>query len=114
MTTPTTMITSMITTATTMMIDVGVASSLGRLLVGCVLLLTGTVPVVIFSPSLLVGCRLLQIKKGVIVASSLLVNCVLLLTGTVTAVEGEVVPPVWGGARIDPVEGNTQHDIHMK
>ena len=46
MTTPTTMTTSMITTATTMMIDVGVAPSLEGLLVGCVLL-TGTVPVVV-------------------------------------------------------------------
>ena len=50
MTTPTTMTTSMITTATTMMTNVVVAPSLGRLLVGCVLL-TGTVPVVVIVPS---------------------------------------------------------------
>ena len=48
MTTPTTMTTSTITTAT-MMTDVVVAASLGGVLVGCVLLPTGTVPV---APSL--------------------------------------------------------------
>ena len=47
MTTPTTMTTSMITTGTTMTTDVVVAPSLGELLVGCMLLLTGTVPLVI-------------------------------------------------------------------
>ena len=51
MTTPTAM-TSMITTATTMMTDVVVAPSLGGLLVGCVLLLTGTVPVVVIAPTI--------------------------------------------------------------
>ena len=51
MTTPTTMTTSMITTATTMMTNVVVAPSLEGLLVGCVLLLTGTVPVVVTVPS---------------------------------------------------------------
>ena len=50
MTTPTTMTTSMITTATTMMTDVVVAPLLEGLLVGCVLL-TGTVPVVVVRPS---------------------------------------------------------------
>ena len=93
--TPTTMTTSMITTATTMMTDVVVAPSLEGLLVGCVQL-TGTVAVGIIAPSFLVGCRLLQNKEGVIVASSV-INCVLLLTGTVPAVEGEIVPTVWGG-----------------
>ena len=53
MATPTTMTTSMITTATTMMTDVVVAPSLGGLLVGCVLLLTGTVPVVVVVPTVL-------------------------------------------------------------
>ena len=105
MTTPTTMITSMITTATTMMTDVVVAPSLEGLLVGCVLLLTGTVPVGIIAPTLLVGCRLLQNKEGVIVASSVIVNCVLLLTGTVPAVEGEDVPTVWGGELVPTVWG---------
>ena len=51
MTTPTTMTTSMITTATTMMTDVVVVPSFGRVVVGCVLLLTGTVPVVVDGPS---------------------------------------------------------------
>ena len=50
MMTPTTMTTSMITAATTMMTDVVVAPSLGGLLVGCVLLLTGTV--VVITPAL--------------------------------------------------------------
>ena len=54
MTTPTTMTTSMITTATTIMIDMVVAPSLGRLLVGCVLL-TGTVSVVVTIPTVCVG-----------------------------------------------------------
>ena len=54
MTTPTTM-TSMITTATTIMIDVVVPPSLEGLLVGCVLLLTGTVPVGIIAESVLAG-----------------------------------------------------------
>ena len=49
MTTPTTITTSMITTATTMMTNVVVAPSLGGLL-GCVLLLTGTVPVAVMAP----------------------------------------------------------------
>ena len=55
MTTPTTITTSMITTVTAMMTDVGVAPSLGRLLEGCVLLLelTGAVPVVVFALSVL-------------------------------------------------------------
>ena len=53
MTTPTTMTASMITTATTMMIDVVVVPSLGGLLVGCVLLLlSGTIPVVVIVPLL--------------------------------------------------------------
>ena len=46
------MTTSMITTAITVMTDVVVAPSLGGLLVGCVLLLTGTVPVVVFAPTI--------------------------------------------------------------
>ena len=43
----TTMTTRMITTGTTMMTDVVVAPSLRELLVGCVLLLTETVPLVV-------------------------------------------------------------------
>ena len=51
MMTPTTMTTSMITTATTMMTDVVVVPSLEGLLVGCTLLLTGTVLVVVTAPT---------------------------------------------------------------
>ena len=102
MKTLTTMTTSMITTATTMMTDVVVAPSLEGLLVGC-MQLTGTVAVGIIAPSLLVGCRLLQNKEGVIVVSSVIVNCVLLLTGTVPVVDDEVVPTVWGGEVVPTV-----------
>ena len=66
MTIPTTMITSMITTATTMMTDVVVASSLGRLVVGCMLLLTGTVPVVIIVPTVWRGEVVLTVWEGVV------------------------------------------------
>ena len=55
MTTPNTMTTSMITTATTMMTIVVAAPSLGGLLVGCVLLLTGTVPVMVVVPKVCEG-----------------------------------------------------------
>ena len=55
MTTPTTMTTSMVTTATTMMTNVVVVPSLGRLVAGCVLLLTGTIPVVIIVPTVWEG-----------------------------------------------------------
>ena len=55
MTTPTAMTTSMITTATTMMTDVVVALSLGRLVVCFMLLLTGTIPVVIIVPTVWEG-----------------------------------------------------------
>ena len=51
MMTPTTMTTSMITTATTMMTDVVVVPSLEELLVGC-MSLTGTVPVVVNVPTI--------------------------------------------------------------
>ena len=72
MTTPTTMTTSMITTATTMMTNVVVAPSLGELLGGCMLLLTGTIVVVV--PTILVGWG------GEVVP---------------TVWGGEVVPTVW-------------------
>ena len=62
MTTPTTMTTSMITTVTTMMIDVVVAPSLEGLLVGCRVLLTGTVLVGIIAESVLAG---LTVWRGV-------------------------------------------------
>ena len=55
MTTPTTMTTSMITIATTMTTDVVVAPSLVGILVGFMLLLTGTVPVGIIAESVSVG-----------------------------------------------------------
>ena len=96
MTTPTTMTTSVIATATTMMTDVVVAPSCGGLLVGCVLLLTGAVPVVVIAPlvwGLLVGCVLL------------------LLSGTISVVVivpllwiGEDTPTVWEVVGTDPVE----------
>ena len=59
MMTPTTMTTSMMTTATTMMTDVVVVPSLEGLLVGCVLLLTGKAVVLVTVPTL---------KEGVILA----------------------------------------------
>ena len=55
MTSPTTMTTSMITTATTMMTDVVVVPSLEGLVVCCMLLLTGTVPVVTIVPTVWEG-----------------------------------------------------------
>ena len=53
MMTPTTMTTSMITTATTMITNVVVIPSLGGLLVGCMLLLIRTVPVLVVVPSVM-------------------------------------------------------------
>ena len=100
MTTPTTMTTSTITTATTMMTDVVVAPSLGGLLVGCMLLLTEAVPVVVVAPT---------VWGGEVVP---------------TVWGGEVVPTVWEGVvplEIDAVgmkytggiafqmDGNTTH-----
>ena len=70
MMTPTTMTTSMITKATTMITDVVVAPSLGGLLVDCMLLLTGAVPGVVIAP----------------LVWGLVVVCVLLLTGAVPVV----------------------------
>ena len=51
MTTPTTMTTNIITTATTMMTGAIVAPSLGGVMVGRMLLLTGRVPVVVVVPT---------------------------------------------------------------
>ena len=101
MTTPTTMTTSMITTATTMMTDVVVAPSLGRSVSGCMLLLTGTVPVVVIIPSLLVGCILLMARAVSVLAviPSFMVGCMLLLIGTVLVVV--IAPSVWG-AEVTP------------
>ena len=79
MTTPTTMTTSTITTATTMMTDVVVASPLGGLLVGCVLLLTVRLPVMVVVPT---------IWGGEVVP---------------TVWGGEVVPKVWGGEVVPTV-----------
>ena len=61
MTTPTTMTTSMITTATTIMTDVVVVPSLGRVVVGCVLLLAWTVPVVVIVPTFEEGVLLAEV-----------------------------------------------------
>ena len=55
------MTTSMITTVTTMMIDVGVVPSLEGLLVGCVLLLTGKAVVVVTVPTLEEGVILAEV-----------------------------------------------------
>ena len=76
MTTPTTMTTSMITTAATMMTDVVVVPSLEGLLVSCMLLIE-TVPVVVVGPSF----------------GGQLVGCMLLRTGTIPVVI--VAPMVW-------------------
>ena len=83
MTTPTTMATSMITTATTMMTNVVVAPSLGELLGGCMLLLTGTIVVVV--PTILVGWggEVVPTVWGVLVVAP-------------TIWEGEGVPVVQG------------------
>ena len=51
MTTPNTMTTSMITTATTMMTGVIVGPSLGGVMVGRMLLLTGALPFLIIVPT---------------------------------------------------------------
>ena len=88
MTTPTTMTTSMITIATTMMTDVVVAPSLEGLLVGCVLLLTGTVTVVVV---LRVWGDVVLTVSGEEVAS--------------TVSGGVIVPPVWGGEVVSTVWG---------
>ena len=70
MMTPTTMATSMITTATTMITDVVVVPSLGRLLVGCELLLTMKVPVVVVASQLGgIGCMLLLIGTVLVVVT---------------------------------------------
>ena len=61
MTTPTTMTTSIITTATTTMTDVVVVPSLEGLLVGCVLLLTGKAVVLVTVPTLEEGVILAEV-----------------------------------------------------
>ena len=94
MTTPTTMTRSMITTATTMMTNVVVAPSLGRLLVGCVLLLTGAAPVVVIVPALECILLMARVVSVLAVTPSLMVGCMLLLTGTV--VDVVIAPSVWG------------------
>ena len=105
-----------------------VVPSLGRLLVGCVLLLTGKVSVVLTIPTvwvgevmtdvivvpplgrLLVGCRLLLTGTVfiIVVAPSILVCCIMLLTRTLPVVV--ITPTVQGGvlsAKVDTVD--TQH-----
>ena len=64
MTTPNTMTTSMITIATTMITDVGVALSLGGLVVGCVLLQIGTLSVVAIVPTVWRQVVSLEIDAG--------------------------------------------------
>ena len=103
MTTPTTMTKSIITTATTMITDVVVAPSLGGLLVGCMLLLAETVPVVVVAPSLLVSRVLWLTETLEMIALSFLVGCMLHMTRRVVV----SAPTVWGGvvsSGIDAVE----------
>ena len=95
MTTPTTMITSMITTATTMMTNVVVTPSVGRLVAGCVLLLTMAVLVVVIVHSLMVGCMLL------------LIGTVLVMVIASSAWGAEVTPTVW-----EEVGFNSVHRKH--
>ena len=113
MTTPTTITTSMITTATTIMTDVVLAPSLGGLLVGCVLLLlSGTIVVVAVVPTVLVSCMPLLTKTvpAVPVAPSVLVGCMLLQIGAVLVV---VITPTFRSgvlsAAVDTVE--RRHNI---
>ena len=82
MTTPTTMTTSTITTATIMMTGAVVALSLGGLVVGSVLLLTGRVPIVVVVPSVCEGKVVSTVCEGEVVP---------------TVLEGEVFPTVWEG-----------------
>ena len=100
MTIPTTR-TSMIATATTMMTDVVVAPSLGGLLVGCMLLLTGAVPFLVIVPTVWGGEVAPTVWGGKVVP---------------TVWGGEVVPTVWGeevvggelvSSRVDAVETKT-------
>ena len=95
MTTPTTMTTSMITTATTMMTNVVVAPSLEGLLVGC-MLLNGTVPVV---PTVWGGEVVPTVWGGEVVPTVWGGEVVSTVWG------GEVVPTVWGGEVVPPVWG---------
>ena len=88
MTTPTTMTTSTITTATIMMTGAVVALSLGGLMVGSVLLLTGRVPIVVVVPSVCEGKVVSTVCEGEVVS---------------TVWEGEVVPTVWGGEVVSTV-----------
>ena len=75
MTTPTTMTTSMVTTATTMMSDVVVVPSVEGLLVGWVLL-TGTVPVRVTVPTVCVGEVVSTVWREVVVGGGVGVDAV--------------------------------------
>ena len=88
MTTPTPMTTSMIRTATTMMTNVVVVPSLERAVVGCMLLLTGTVPVVVVAPTVWGEAVAPIVWRGEVVP---------------TVWGGEVVPTVWGGEVVPTV-----------
>ena len=78
-----------------MMTGAVVTPSLGGLVVGCVLLLTGTVSVVLTITPLFVGCMLLLTGtvSVVVTITPLFVGCMLLLTGTVVVIG----PTVWRG-----------------
>ena len=76
MTPPTTMTTSMITTATTMMTDVVVVPSLKGLLVGCMLLLTGAVPVLVIVPTVWGGEVVSTVWREVVVGGGMVSSVV--------------------------------------
>ena len=100
MTTPTTMTTSMITTATTMMTDVVVAPSLEGLLVGCMLLIE-TVPVVTIVPTVWGGEVTTDVGEVMTdvgeVVPTVCVGEVMTDVGEVMTDVGEVVPTVCVG-----------------
>ena len=82
MMTPTTMTTSTITTATIIMTDVVVAPSLGGVLVGCVLLLTRAVPVVVIAPLVWGGEVVAPTRVGVDAVDRIHTSCHFATKGT--------------------------------
>ena len=90
MSTPMTMTMFKYDPATTMMTDVAVASSRGRIVVGCMLLLTGTVLVMVTVPTVGTGEVVPTVWGGEVVP---------------TVWGGEVVPTVWGGEVVPTVWG---------
>ena len=107
----------MITTATTLITVVGVAPSLEGLLVGCMLLLTGKVLVVVTVPSdgtgevvsTVWGREYVPTVWGGEVVPTVwggeVVPTVWGRAVVPTVWEGEVVPPIWGGEVVPTVWG---------